>query len=76
MPKSKFLRMFALIELFTAAVFVALAIIFFLNKDVLGGDMMIPIIFISIGGCALIGAPILFTMAKKEDAKNTTPVEY
>lgn len=76
MDKSKFLRLFALIELFTAAVFIALGIIFYLNIKALSGDMLIPLMFLSIGGCALIAAPVMFVLAKKHDAKNTPPVEY
>ena len=76
MSKSKFLRLFALIELFTAAVFITLGIIFYLNLNALGGDMMIPLVFAVIGGCALIAAPVLFTLAKRHEDKDKSPIEY
>lgn len=69
MPKSKFLKLFAIIEMLTATVFLALALIFFLSKDALGGDIVIPIIFAFIGICAFIAAPLLMKFAKK--AENT-----
>ena len=68
--------MFALVELLSALVFITLAIIFYLNVNVLNGDMMIPIIFASIGGCALIGAPVIFISAKRYEEKNPAAVEY
>lgn len=67
MNKAKFLRLFALIELFTASVFLALAIIFYLNLPAIGGDTMIPIIFAVIALCAMIAAPVMFTLAKKQE---------
>ena len=67
MKKSKFLRLFALIELFTASIFMALAIIFYLNIGAIGGDVTIPVIFAAIGFCALIAAPVLFTLAKRHE---------
>jgi hypothetical protein len=76
MKKSKFLKLFAMIEMLSAVIFLSLAVIFYLSKDSLGGDMMIPVVFASIGGCALIAAPILFVIAKKHDEDNPTPVDY
>ncbi len=70
MPKSKFLKLFAMIEMLTATVFLALAVIFYLSKDSLGGDIIIPSIFAFIGICAFIAAPLLIKFAKKtEDAE-------
>jgi hypothetical protein len=76
MPKAKFLKMFALIELLVAFVFITLAIIFYSSKGSPGSDIMIPLIFGSIGGCALIASPIIFIAAKKHEAKNPSPIEY
>lgn len=59
--------MFALIELMTAALFIALGVIFYINREAIAGDLTIPIIFTVIGGCALIAAPVLFKLAKKHD---------
>lgn len=59
--------MFALIELMTAAMFIALAVVFYINRDAIAGDLTIPIIFAVIGGCALAAAPVLFKLAKKHD---------
>jgi len=39
MPKSKFLKIFALLEMFSATVFLALALIFFISRDTLGGSI-------------------------------------
>ncbi len=68
--------MFAMIEMLSAVVFIALAVITYLSLDKLGGDIMIPLIFGIIGGCALIAAPVLFTVAKKRESENQSPVEY
>jgi hypothetical protein len=65
MNSSKFLKIFALIEMLTAVIFISLAVIFFVSKDTLGGDITIPIIFAFIGVCSLIAAPVLFKLAKK-----------
>lgn len=75
MPKEKFLKMFALIELFTAFVFITLAIIFYLSKDAFGGETTMALIFGSIGACALIAAPVFLIAANKSADKNP-PVEY
>lgn len=42
MQKSKFLKLFALIELLSAILFLTLAVIFYVSKDAIGGDMTIP----------------------------------
>lgn len=76
MPKSKFLMLFAIIELLSAVIFITLAVIFYMSKDMLGGDLMIPVVFGSIGGCALIAAPLFFIFAKKSRQNNPKPVEY
>ncbi|MEO8512636.1 MAG: hypothetical protein ABI543_03680 [Ignavibacteria bacterium] len=70
MPKSKFLKLFALLEMLSATIFLALALIFFLSKDTLGGDLMIPAIFGFIGICSLIAAPVLMKLAKRQDKGN------
>ena len=49
MPKSKFLKIFALLEMLSATIFLALALIFFISHDSMGGDVMIPAIFGFIG---------------------------
>lgn len=67
MPKSKFLKLFALIEMFSATIFLALALIFFLSRDSMGGDVMIPAIFGFIGICSFIAAPLLMKFAKKAE---------
>ncbi len=67
MPKSKILKLFAIIEMLTATVFLALAVIFYLSKDSLGGDVVIPLIFAFIGICAFIAAPLLMKFAKKTE---------
>lgn len=67
MPKSKFLKLFAMLEMLSATIFLALAVIFFLSKDTLGGDLMIPAIFGFIGICSLIASPILMKFAKKAE---------
>lgn len=70
MPKSKFLKIFALIEMLSATIFLALALIFFLSRESMGGDVIIPSIFGFIGICAFIAAPVLMKFAKKaEDAE-------
>ncbi|MCI0448790.1 MAG: hypothetical protein L0Y79_03260 [Chlorobi bacterium] len=76
MHKGKFLKMFALIELLTAFVFITLAIIFYFSIDAIGGDLMLPIIFGSIGGCALIASPVIFIAAKRHEGKHPSPIEY
>lgn len=68
MPKSKFLKLFALIEMLSATVFLALGLIFFISKNELGGNMTIPLIFTFIGLCSLVAAPLLLYFAKKADA--------
>ena len=72
MPKSKFLKLFAMLEMLSATIFLALALIFFLSKDMLGGEIMIPAIFGFIGICSLIAAPILMKMAKRQDDGSST----
>lgn len=72
MPKSKFLKLFALLEMLSATIFLALALIFFLSKDTLGGDLMIPAIFGFIGICSLIAAPVLMKLAKRQDEVKQT----
>lgn len=67
MPKSKFLKIFALIEMLTATIFLALAVIFYFSRGALGGDIIIPIIFAFIGICAFIAAPLLMKFAKKTE---------
>ena len=59
MPKSKFLKIFALLEMLSATIFLALALIFFISRDSMGGDVMIPAIFGFIGVCSFIAAPLL-----------------
>lgn len=71
MPKSKFLKIFALLEMLSATIFLALAVIFFLSKDSLGGDIMIPAIFGFIGICSLVASPILMKMASKQEITET-----
>jgi hypothetical protein len=68
MPRAKFLKIFAIIEMFSAVIFLSLGLIFYLSKDTLGGGVMIPVTFASIGVCALIAAPILFAIAKKHES--------
>jgi preprotein translocase subunit SecF len=73
MPKSKFLKIFALLEMFSATIFLALALIFFLSRESMGGDVMIPAIFGFIGVCSFIAAPVLMKFAKKaEEAEQKT----
>lgn len=72
MNKSKFLKLFAMIELLTALIFITLAVIFYISKDSIGGDTMIPVIFASIGVCALIAVPVLFTIAKRQNSENSS----
>lgn len=67
MPKSKFLKIFAMLEMLSATIFLALALIFFLSKDSLGGDLMIPAIFGFIGICSLIASPVLMKFANKSE---------
>jgi hypothetical protein len=74
----KILKLFALIELFTAAVLIALAVIFYaFRKEMsLGNDLSILYVLLLIGGVSLISAPILFTIAKKQERDNPSPIEY
>ncbi len=73
MPKSKFLKIFALLEMFSATIFLALALIFFLSRESMGGDVIIPSIFGFIGVCSFIAAPVLMKFAKKaEEAEQKT----
>jgi len=73
MPKSKFLKIFALLEMLSATIFLALALIFFLSRESMGGDVIIPSIFGFIGVCSFIAAPILMKFAKKaEEAEQKT----
>lgn len=67
MPKSKFLKIFAIIEMLSATIFLALAVIFFLSKETLGGDIMIPAIFGFIGICSLVASPLLMKMANRQE---------
>ena len=67
MPKSKFLKIFAMLEMLSATIFLALAVIFFLSKDALGGSLVIPIVFGFIGICALAAAPLLMKFARKAE---------
>lgn len=71
MDRAKFLKIFAFIEILTAVIFISLAVIFFISKDFLGGDLTIPVIFAFIGGCSLIAVPVLFRLAKKHGSSNT-----
>jgi len=61
--------------MFSAVVFLSLGLIFYLSKDTLGGGVMIPLTFTSIGVCALIAAPVLFAFAKKNEAGNNIEPE-
>ena len=67
MPKSKFLKIFALLEMLSATIFLALALIFFLSRESMGGDVMIPAIFGFIGVCSFIAAPLLMKFPKKAE---------
>ena len=67
MPKSKFLKIFALLEMLSATVFLALALIFFISRDTLGGSITIPAIFGFIGICSIIAAPLLMKFARKAE---------
>lgn len=69
MPKSKFLKLFTVIEVTTAIIFLSLALIFFLNINLLEGNLLIPYIFAFIGLCSAVAAPILFSYAKKAESK-------
>ena len=71
MNKSKFLKFFAFIEILTAGIFISLAVIFFISKEFLDGDLTIPIIFAFIGGCSLTAVPVLLRLAKKHGSANT-----
>ncbi len=71
MNKSRFLKFFAFIEILTAVIFISLAVIFFISKDFLGGDLTIPIIFAFIGCCSLIAVPVLLNLSKKHRSENT-----
>ncbi|MCC6864676.1 MAG: hypothetical protein IT280_00795 [Ignavibacteria bacterium] len=62
------MKIFAMIEMLTAIIFLSLALIFFLSKNELGGEITIPLIFAFIGVCSLIAAPTLIHFAKKSDA--------
>jgi len=68
MQKAKFLKLFALIELLSAILFISLALIFFVSKDAIGGDMTIPAVFGFIGICSAIAVPVLLKLAKKQMA--------
>jgi hypothetical protein len=70
MNKSRFLMFFAFIEILTAVIFISLAVIFFISKDFLGGDLTIPIIFAFIGCCSMIAVPVLFKLAKKHNQES------
>lgn len=56
-----------MLEMLSATVFLSLALIFYLSKDTLGGDIKIPAIFGFIGICSLIAAPVLQKFAKKSE---------
>ena len=75
---SKILKLFALVELFTAAVLICLAVIFYaFRKEMSFGDDMSTIyILLLIGGVSLISAPVLFAVAKKQERDNPSPIEY
>ena len=66
MSKVKFLRLFAFIEMLSAVVFISLAVIFYISKEAIGNDMMIPGIFGFIGLCSVIAVPVILKIAKKQ----------
>ena len=68
MPKAKFLKFFAVVEMLTAIIFISLAVIFYMSKDILGGSITIPVIFAVIGIFALIAAPVFLSYAKKQES--------
>ena len=68
MQKAKFLKLFALIELLSAILFLSLAVVFFVSRDALGGDMIIFAVFGFIGICSAIAVPVLLKLAKKQMA--------
>ncbi|MBE2227861.1 MAG: hypothetical protein IAE93_10975 [Ignavibacteria bacterium] len=61
------MKVFALLEMFSATVFLALALIFYISKDTLGGSVTIPAIFGFIGICSIIAAPLLMKFARKAE---------
>ncbi len=65
MTKAKFLKLFAVIEMLSAIVFISLAVIFYVSKEAIGNDMMIPAIFGFIGVCSVIAVPVILKIAKK-----------
>ncbi|MBZ0203407.1 MAG: hypothetical protein IT281_01870 [Ignavibacteria bacterium] len=68
MTKVKFLKLFAMIEMLSAVVFISLAVIFYISKEAIGNDMMIPGIFGFIGLCSVIAVPVILKIAKKQGA--------
>lgn len=66
MSKVKFLKLFAMIEVLSAVVFLSLAVIFYISKEAIANDMMIPAIFGFIGICSAIAVPVLLKIAKKQ----------
>lgn len=69
MTKQKLLKLFVLIEIMTGIIFLTLAVIFYISRNQLAGDMTIPLIFGIIGACALTAVPIIITLANRDGIK-------
>ncbi len=76
---AKILRYVAIFDLLSGVVFIFLAVYHYISGQKLydaSGEMSTTFIFMIIGLVFLINSPIVFFIAKKNEEKNNSPVEY
>lgn len=77
--KSKRLKLVAKIELFIGFIMILVSVILYSFREKIFSneeDYYVALVFLSIGLVSFINVPILYYLAKKEEEKNPSAVEY
>jgi len=76
---AKILKYVGMFDLLAGVVFIFLAVFLYISGQKLydsAGEMTTTFIFMIIGLVFLINSPIVFFIAKKNEERNNSPVEY
>lgn len=77
--KSKRLKLVAKLELFIGFIMILVSVILYSFREKIFSneeDYYVALVFLSIGLASFINVPILYYLAKKEEEKNPSAVEY
>lgn len=77
--KSKRLKLVAKIELFIGFIMILVSVILYSFREKIFSneeDYYVALVFLVIGLASFMNVPILYFLAKKEEEKNPSPVEY